>query len=166
MHKLYISGFSDDLIELNGAIEDEISNSSGRPMYLRFTNGVHLSVEYTKSGIWSIAILDVGQAESVKKIGEGVEDENEKPLKPHGISGISLYSDCVEVLDTLPIKLFLWSRTPIEKPDTAALIAAEALFELKDGDLIDSAENDEAIIGAIARAVRNNLNPAAAVTPP
>lgn len=54
-----IRGASDDLIELEGAIDEEFTASyDGRPTYLAFSGGLILSVTYTTEGIWRIHRVD------------------------------------------------------------------------------------------------------------
>jgi hypothetical protein len=53
-----VTGHSDDLIELDGAISEEFSPPYGdepRVNYLAFSDGTVLSVEYSSGGIWRIA---------------------------------------------------------------------------------------------------------------
>lgn len=49
-----IYGASDDLIEVEGDVEDEFNVYD--PAYLALSNGVVLFIEYTKSGIWRIRV--------------------------------------------------------------------------------------------------------------
>jgi hypothetical protein len=52
-----ISGASDDLIELEGAIEQEFDADGDKPNYVAFDCGVVLSVDYGGDGIWTIRCL-------------------------------------------------------------------------------------------------------------
>jgi hypothetical protein len=49
-----IYGASDDLIEVEGSIEEEFNVDSDRPHHLAFPEGSVLKVVYDEDGIWRI----------------------------------------------------------------------------------------------------------------
>lgn len=131
MNVARVYGANDDLVEVDGAIEEEFG-AHGCPLYLRFTNGVYLKAEYTKGGLWKIDILAGGETQLVMKTQEAKEDNGEDTDR-----GLPVYSDCIEIRDTLPIQIFLRSNEPIAKPDTPALIAGEVCTALMKKGLVD-----------------------------
>jgi len=64
--ELKVSGHSDDIVCVEGDIEEEFYFDDGSPVYLAFSDGTLVQVEYTNSGIWSIHILASGFGASVK----------------------------------------------------------------------------------------------------
>ena len=64
MTELTIYGASDDLIEIEGAIEEEFSalqEGDDTGGYLAFSDGTLLSISYTGDGLWKISIFCVGE---------------------------------------------------------------------------------------------------------
>lgn len=57
---LTIAGYSDDLIEVEGDIDEEFTAYNEGKTYLGFSNGTLASVEYSDEGIWRIAVLVAG----------------------------------------------------------------------------------------------------------
>ena len=71
MKTITIYGASDDLIELEGAIRDEISPcNEDEPTRLAFSDGTVLSVAYDADGCWRINRVAVGTAEMQKNYAE------------------------------------------------------------------------------------------------
>lgn len=67
MSQVTVSGASDDLIEIEGAIRAEFSpNDSDAGMKLAFSDGTVLAVHYDKNGFWRVNRLAVGTAEYTK----------------------------------------------------------------------------------------------------
>ena len=54
-----VYGASDDLIEIEGSIREELSGDEG---LVAFDDGTILRVEYTNTGVWRIATLRRGTA--------------------------------------------------------------------------------------------------------
>ena len=89
MSTLKISGASDDLIEVEGAIVEEFSptGDDGEIDYLAASDGTLLSVEYAKDGCWRLHVIKTGVGTDILKT-EGDPDAdytdrvqmvNEKP---------------------------------------------------------------------------------------
>ena len=75
MPKVTITGASDDLIEVDGAIREEFNwYDEDDPAYLCFSDGTVLSVEYDNHGIWRVNRIVAGTAEYSKVEGSEVED--------------------------------------------------------------------------------------------
>ena len=62
MAKVTIYGASDDLIEIDGGIEEEFSPGEDDAAYLAFSDGTVLHIEYTDSGFWRITRRVTGTA--------------------------------------------------------------------------------------------------------
>lgn len=76
MKTIYISGASDDLIEIDGDIREEFNHyDEGSPFYLTFSDGTVLSINYNNDGFWRINRLTIGSAEYSKH--EGMDEEND-----------------------------------------------------------------------------------------
>lgn len=58
-----ITGASDDLIELEGQLHEELNPPSDEPSLLAFSDGTLLEIEYDKDGIWRIRQLAKGACE-------------------------------------------------------------------------------------------------------
>ena len=73
MSKVVIYGLSDDLIEVEGDIEEEFNPAYGSSTSrLCFSDGTILSIVY--GGMWKIELLNAGTA-VYEKIYEAVEDD-------------------------------------------------------------------------------------------
>lgn len=79
-----IYGASDDLIEVDGDVSAEF-NAYDFDGYLAFSNGVTLSVNYTRDGIWRID--KVSGDDSLVKIEKSSKGEGD------GVDGLPAYSD-------------------------------------------------------------------------
>lgn len=96
--KTKIYGASDDLIEIEGAIEDETgndgSNSNGYGTSVKASDGTQATIAYTKDGEWKITMIVEGNKflGKVNSVGDDAEH-----IFPDAI-GCSSYSD-VLVLD-------------------------------------------------------------------
>lgn len=60
MKKTIISGVSDDLIDLSGAIEDEIQSYEGKQT-IRCSDGTKATIEYGTEGTWDIDVKTKGE---------------------------------------------------------------------------------------------------------
>lgn len=74
-----ITGASDDLIEIEGAIVEEFSwyGEDDEPCYLAVSDGTLLSAVYDKDGIWRFALVERGTAKFSKVEGVVSEDTND-----------------------------------------------------------------------------------------
>jgi hypothetical protein len=52
-------GASDDLIELEGGVREEINNFSDDPLQFVLSDGTVGTIQYTDGGVWRINILDI-----------------------------------------------------------------------------------------------------------
>lgn len=74
MKTVTVSGASDDLIELEGDIRDEISpRNEEDPVMLAFSDGTALSVVYDKDGCWRVNRVAEGTAK-IEKVEADVAD--------------------------------------------------------------------------------------------
>jgi hypothetical protein len=62
-----IQGYSDDIIELSGDIEDEIPYDGGEPAVLVFSDGTVLEIEFNDDGMWKIALLCGGSGKYIRE---------------------------------------------------------------------------------------------------
>lgn len=62
MKEVTIYGASDDLIEIEGDIREEIYANDETGNFLAFSDGTILSVNYGKEGIWRVNRLQAGSA--------------------------------------------------------------------------------------------------------
>lgn len=77
MKTLQITGYSDDNIELEGAIREEIGffpKDENDAVVLVVSDGTVLSVTYDQNGIWRIVPIYHGSAEYEKRDGSVSED--------------------------------------------------------------------------------------------
>jgi hypothetical protein len=58
-----IYGSSDDLVEIEGGIDEEFPADGAGPHYLAFSDGTLLSIDYGREGIWRINRLATGSAD-------------------------------------------------------------------------------------------------------
>ncbi len=77
--KITITGASDDLIEIDGAIREEFNWSGDEEdrCYLAVSDGTLLSANYDKDGIWRFALVERGTAKFSKVEGIVSEDTND-----------------------------------------------------------------------------------------
>jgi len=66
MTSVTIYGASDDLIEVEGDLNEEFNPSGDGISYLAFTDGTVLSILYGEEGIWRINRIAAGGAQYVK----------------------------------------------------------------------------------------------------
>lgn len=77
MKTVTVSGASDDLIELEGDIRDEISpRNEEDPVKLAFSDGTVLSVVYDKDGCWRVNRVAEGTAKMEKVEAAGADTDN------------------------------------------------------------------------------------------
>lgn len=69
-----ITGASDDLIELDGQIREELNPRGDEPSLLAFSDGTLLEIEYDKDGIWRVRQLAKGACEFSLKPGSVADD--------------------------------------------------------------------------------------------
>lgn len=65
--RVTIYGSSDDLIEIEGAIEDEFNVSGDHSHCLAFSDGTLLEIIYTNAGFWRISVITKGTLTSYDK---------------------------------------------------------------------------------------------------
>lgn len=77
MKSVTVYGASDDLIEIEGAISDEISpDDDEKPTRLAFSDGTVLSVVYDKDGCWRVNRVAEGSAKMEKVEAQGSDTDN------------------------------------------------------------------------------------------
>lgn len=79
MAKVIISGASDDLIEIEGDLQEEFSHywrdGDDKPLYLAFGDGTLVSVRYDADGCWRFVCVVHGSADLIKVEATGTEDD-------------------------------------------------------------------------------------------
>ncbi len=75
MATVIVYGASDDLIEVEGAIEEEFNPDGDKPSYLSFNDGTVLSVVYDDEGMWRVNRAVAGSA-TFAKVEADDPDEN------------------------------------------------------------------------------------------
>lgn len=68
MSVVEIYGASDDLIEIEGDIEEEFYYKEGERNLLAFSNGSVLEIEYTPQGMWRVTPIKLGNASGYSKV--------------------------------------------------------------------------------------------------
>ena len=76
MKTVTVYGASDDLIEIEGDIRDEISPNDEHPAKLAFSDGTVLSVKYDDDGCWRVNRVAEGSAKMEKVEAEGPDTDN------------------------------------------------------------------------------------------
>jgi hypothetical protein len=76
MEKLTITGASDDLIEIDGAIREEFNvyPEDDEDLFVAVSDGTLLSVDYDKDGIWRFNAVKLGSATLNKTEGVTADD--------------------------------------------------------------------------------------------
>lgn len=76
MKTITVYGASDDLIEIEGDIRDEISPNDEEPAKLAFSDGTVLSVIYDDEGCWRVNRIAEGSAKMEKVEAAGPDTDN------------------------------------------------------------------------------------------
>jgi hypothetical protein len=76
MNSVTVYGASDDLIEIEGAICDELGCDMGETVKLAFSDGTVLSVTYDADGCWRVTRVAEGEAKMEKVEAEGPDTDN------------------------------------------------------------------------------------------
>ncbi len=103
-HKVYIYGASDDLVELEGDVSEELSPNYEKPLYLLFSTGTQVKIEYADDGVWRTEVVDEGGANCTVKPGQSDDSEEEMDARPECAS-VPPYSDLCVIESTRKIKL-------------------------------------------------------------
>lgn len=72
--KQYVLGASDDLIQLSGAVEEEIDNPLGKKVVVFFSDGTKARIHY-ENGLWNIQVLAEGP--KFEKLVAAVGEDNQ-----------------------------------------------------------------------------------------
>jgi hypothetical protein len=75
MTTLTIYGASDDLIEVEGAFNDEFPYRDDEGNLLAFNDGTVLRIHYTNAGVWRISTIVTGSA--VLRLDQAPEDDDD-----------------------------------------------------------------------------------------
>ena len=91
---LTVTGCSDDLIEVEGDIEDEFGVPYNKPNgYLAFSDGTLLQVTYDENGIWRFFVVVKGALYDRKEDGVVADDTFDVVHFKDGIKWV-MYSPC------------------------------------------------------------------------
>ncbi len=117
-HTQRIYGASDDLIELDGDVDDEISHYGDEPYYLLFNDGTQLKIAYgaDKTACWRIELVTQGKADL--EATRGSEDADEK-------DGVPGYSDLVTLNWDQPFELLKHGSRKLRMPTPEQAKGAE-----------------------------------------
>lgn len=76
-HTLKLYGASDDLIEIEGAINDEFSSfRDDKEMLLAISDGTLLRILYSHRGVWRFELVSLGAESTYKNIPAPEDDED------------------------------------------------------------------------------------------
>lgn len=80
MTKIVITGYSDDLIEIDGDINEEFACyiQEDETFFVAVSDGSLFRVRYDEDGLWRFDKLIAGTAEYVKTEGDVQQDTNDK----------------------------------------------------------------------------------------
>lgn len=93
MKTITITGASDDLIEVDGDIEEEFNPPfDDRDVYLAVSDGTLLRVKYDEDGIWRIAKIIGGSADFEKVEGDAEADTFDKVTMTGDIRWVAMAS--------------------------------------------------------------------------
>lgn len=77
MTQITITGASDDLIEIDGDIQEEWNPEDDRHRWIGVSDGTLLSVQYDVDGLWRFNPIVRGTAEYLKTEGSVEDDTND-----------------------------------------------------------------------------------------
>ena len=72
-----IYGASDDLLEIEGDIEEEFNVNCREDIYLGVSDGTLFHINYDDNGIWRINLLRAGSAGYLRVDGDYIKDTND-----------------------------------------------------------------------------------------
>lgn len=129
IQKVY--GSSDDLVELEGCVRDELQGGD-EPTYVRFTNGTYAKVVYSDEGVWRVEVIAKGTG-TVRRL-YGLPDDSDGDLskQAHGDPDAPSYSDVLIIESDCPIELESWGRKPLKSP-APGLATAKRIIDVLDG---------------------------------
>ncbi len=107
-HTVKIYGASDDLIELEGDVDSELSGGD-EPTYLLFSTGTQVKVWYGDDGVWEIEIVEDPQ-KAIASLGHGIPDDVTEG--GHGDPDASSYSDILTLRSDRKIELVSHGTKP------------------------------------------------------
>jgi hypothetical protein len=122
--KVKIYGCSDDLIEMEGDLQDEFG-SYRKPGYLTFSDGTIVKASYGKTvngheeGIWQVGLIGIGQLVS-------------HVLTPCFDGDADPYSDVLELEFASKVKLLQFTNEPTEPVTPVFVMACEIDSILRD----------------------------------
>lgn len=114
-HSVRIYGSSDDLVEIEGDIQEEF-DSYDQPTYLLFNDGTQIKVEYDDEGMWSTSTIRVGMAQ----LGHQDAPERDPALSSiHDGKIAPEYSDLVTLTWDQPLNLLKYGHRKLKTPSPA-----------------------------------------------
>lgn len=161
-----VHGSSDDNIELDGGISDEIGAYDG-PRYLQFSEGTVIKIEYApdNTACWRAEVHQQGAA-TVTKLQTGW-DENEGGEEPTSIVPNTMnYSDVLEMVSDEDFKLLMCAKDVKELLDTSdakslrlASLSSSILDAVKKNNGLADADDEDvqAILHSVSVILRDAL---------
>ena len=127
-HTQHIYGASDDLIELEGNINDELGGGE-EPYYLLFNDGSLIEIVYDEDGLWAVNRVRAGTAEVERLIAP--DREAQKGYLTHDKKTAPAYSDLLTLTWTKKLELVKHGSTKFGTPTPA-----QAKLEARANDVI------------------------------
>jgi hypothetical protein len=93
---LKVTGSSDDIVEFEGDLSDELYPGNNDENYLAFSDGTVLFVEYDDDGIWRFKTIYKGSLFDKKEEGSRTNDENDTVYFLDGIKWVLLGNQIVK----------------------------------------------------------------------
>ena len=93
-----IYGASDDLIEIEGDVEDEVNKIEPKNLSVKCSDGTEAKITYDEEGQWKIVVNKRGDllAEHVLSVGDDAEHTREEIKRCSGYSDVLLFKDGLE----------------------------------------------------------------------
>ncbi len=117
---VHIYGSSDDLIEIEGDVDEEFNPDTEKPYYLLFNDGSQVEVIYGKDGEWVINPAGLGQATYLRELApehDCLSNINGEPT--HDTKIAPAYSDLVTLTWDQPFKLLKHGHRKHKMPTPA-----------------------------------------------
>lgn len=96
--KTKIYGASDDLIEIEGAIEDEVNHMSDKAISFAASDGTTGSIKYGDGGNWEITVKSKGgkYLQHVKAVGDDLKHTEPDAINCTSYSDVLVFDEGIE----------------------------------------------------------------------